>query len=90
MTKIYQVIMQDEYNNLYNIGFFDNLQDALPEINEWLSVYGTTIDELSEYPSTVDMCFDREIEVEDGGNYVYLRGFIFDKKALENIIGSLK
>ena len=78
--KKYQVIMQDEYNNLYHIGFYDKLSDALPDVNDWLSTYNTKIDEIEEYPSTFNTCFDRDIEVEDGENVVYLRGFIFDEK----------
>ena len=69
--------MQDEWDNLYHLGFFHNLKDAIPEVNSWLTTYNIEIDELSEYPSTFGMCFDRELEVED--SYVHIRGFIFDK-----------
>ena len=79
---IYQVIMQDEWDNLYHLGFFKNLKDAIPEVNSWLSTYNIEIDELTEYPSTFNMCFDRELEAEDV--YVRIRGFIFDK--LEEVI----
>lgn len=75
--KKYQVIMQDEYNNLYHIGFYDKLSDALPDVNDWLSIYNTKIDEIEEYPSTYSNCFDKDIEIEDEEIVVYLRGFIF-------------
>ena len=76
--KKYQVIIQDEWNNLYHIGFYDNLSDAIPDVNDWLQSYEVSIDELDEYPSTFSMCFDREIEVYDGESVIYIRGFIFD------------
>ena len=37
--KKYQVVFVDEYNNWYLIGFFDNLQDAEEELNEYLKDY---------------------------------------------------
>ena len=79
---IYQVIMQDEYNNLFCLGFYSNLDDAIPDVNDWLSAYSITIDEITEYPSTFGMCFDREIEVDDGESVVYLRGFVYDEEVL--------
>ena len=84
--KVYQVIMKDEWNNLYCLGFFNTLEEALPEVNEWLSTYDTTIDEIFEYPSTFSMCFDQDIEVEDGQNCVYLRGFILDKDKIKEVL----
>lgn len=74
---IYQVIMQDEWDNLYHLGFYKDLKDAIPEVNSWLSTYNVEIDELSAYPSTFGMCFDRGLETEDA--YVHIRGFIFDR-----------
>lgn len=78
MDNVYQVIIQDEYNNLYQIGFYNKLEDSLADINNWLSVYGVKIDELKEYPGTFSSCFDKEIEIDEG--YIGIRGFIFDKK----------
>ncbi len=85
---IYQVIMQDEYNNLFCLGFYKNLTDAIPDINEWLSTYDVQIDELSTYPSTFDICFDRDIDLEDCT--VYIRGFVMDEEVLYGIISSLR
>lgn len=76
--KKYQVIIQDEWNNLYHIGFYDKLSDAIPDVNDWLQSYEVSIDELAEYPSTFSMCFDKEVEVNDGENVIYIRGFIYE------------
>lgn len=74
-VKKYEVMMQDEWNNLYFIGFYDKLEDAIPEVNEWLEVYNVSIGELTEYASTFGPCFDTEVET-DTGEIVMIRGFI--------------
>lgn len=74
----YIVFMQDIWNNLYWVGEFDNLEDAIPKINDTLSGYGVSIDELKEYPSTFSMCFDTEIEIDENET-IMIRGFILDK-----------
>lgn len=79
--KIYEIIMQDESNNLYLLGFYRDLKDAVEDINEWLSTYDFELedDDLKEYPSTFNMCFDLDL-----GNFseelcgVYIRGFILE------------
>ena len=81
--KIYQVIMQDEYNNLFLLGFYKDLKDSIKDINDWLEVYNVSIDELGEYPGTFEPSFDREIEVEEEGCCVYVRGFILNEGALK-------
>ena len=73
--KKYIVFTQDEWNNLYLMGFYDDLKDAIPEVNDWLKIYGVEIDELEEYPSTFGYTFDKEIETKDE-NFVMVRGFI--------------
>lgn len=79
----YQVIIQDEWNCLYHIGFYDKLEDSLEDVNSFLfDCYDVKIDELMEYPSTWCTCFDREVEIDDGDNIVYVRGFIFDEETL--------
>ena len=35
--KKYQVVFVDEYNNWWLVGFFDNLRDAEPQVNEFLN-----------------------------------------------------
>ena len=39
----YQFILQDEYNNLFEIGYFKDLESAVPEINASLDVYHTSV-----------------------------------------------
>lgn len=89
--KKYQVIFVDEYNNWYLIGFFDNLQDAEPDLNNMLKDYTMLNDEdeevecqfgenkslghLNEYVSTFGNCFDRVIDADCG--CIEVRGFIF-------------
>lgn len=76
--KRYIVFMQDmTWNNMYWIGEYKVLADAIPEINEFLSGYDTQIEELIEYPSTFNMCFDKEIDLgEDSDECLMIRGFI--------------
>lgn len=76
LTKTYQIIIQDEFDNLYHIGFYKKLEDGLEDINYFLKAYETQIDELKEYSGTFGMCFDKNIEIEDGG--IMIRGFIFE------------
>lgn len=73
--KKYIVFTQDEWNNLYLMGFYDDLKDAIPEVNDWLKIYDVEIDELEEYPSTFGYTFDKEIETKDE-NFVMVRRFI--------------
>lgn len=81
-NKKYQVIMQDEYNNLFNLGFYDTLEEALPDVNEWLSLYDVKLDKLTEYASTFNMAFDVDIgmQFEDREDLmgIMVRGFIFE------------
>lgn len=72
--KRYLVIMQDEWNNLYYMGEYKELIDALPDINDFLEAYDIKLDELNEYPSTFGMCFDKDIETNSG--FVMVRGFV--------------
>lgn len=75
--KKYQIIMQDEYDNLYHIGFYDDLMDGIDDVNDWLRVYNVSIEDINEYASTFSTCFDKEIETEDG-TIVMIRGFVFE------------
>ena len=82
MKKRYIIFLQDIWNNLYWIGEYKSLSDAIPDINNELSGYGVSIDELQEYPSTFNMCFDTEImtgEDEDSGESIMIRGFILEE-----------
>ena len=74
VSKQYMVMMQDEWNNLYYLGLYKELQDALPDVNEFLEVYDVSLEELSEYPSTLGTCFDTEVEID--GGVIMVRGFV--------------
>lgn len=75
----YLVFLQDIWNNLYWIGEYGSLDDAIPDINKELDVYGVQIDELKEYPSTFGMCFDKEVYLdEEEGEAIMIRGFILE------------
>ena len=87
MNKRYEVIMQDECNNLYLIGEYKELKDSIEDINGFLSVYDVTIKEedLKEYASTFGGTFDLDIGMmyEDRDDLVgiMVRGFIlYDDK----------
>lgn len=73
--KKYEVFIQDEWNNLWLMGFYDTLSQAVPDVNDFLESYDVQIDDLSEYASTFGSCFDKEIEVKDG-EIIMVRGFI--------------
>ena len=45
LIKKYQVVFVDEYNNWYLVGFFDKLEDAVPEVNAYLESYELEEDE---------------------------------------------
>lgn len=82
MNKRYEVIMQDEWNNLYRLGEYKELKDSIEDINGFLSVYDVTIKEedLKEYASTFGGTFDLDIGMmyEDRDDLVgiMVRGFI--------------
>lgn len=94
MGKIYEVFMQDEYNNCYFIGFYNELKNAVPDINSFLEPYDAKIETLEEYPSTFGECFDTEVFKETNGDDdpdsgwtgVMIRGFIFDADLLGQVI----
>jgi hypothetical protein len=82
--KIYQVIIQDEYNNLTLVGFYKDLDDSIDDINEHLSTYNVRLSkgDLKEYPSTFSSVFDTDLadiflENEEVAG-VMIRGFILD------------
>ena len=90
--KKYQVVFVDEYNNWWLVGFFDNLRDAEPQLNDYLKCYNAcegdeeydhfafgdneTLGPLTEYMATSGWCFDRIIDVDAG--VIEVRGFIFE------------
>lgn len=79
--KIYQIIIQDEYNNLYHIGFYKQLKDCINDINSFLEIYNVKIEEndLKEYPSTFSSCIDLCLsDLFDDIEPIMIRGFIFE------------
>lgn len=44
-TKKYQVVFVDEYDNWFLIGFFNDLDEALPGVNGHLALYEADPDE---------------------------------------------
>lgn len=91
INKKYQIVFVDEYNNWFLVGFFDNLEDAVPEVNAYLETYefeeddelsgvpqfgkDANLGELTEYANTFSFCFDRIINTTCG--CVEVRGFVF-------------
>lgn len=82
----YQVVFVDEYDNWYEVGWYDDLEEAEEPLNDYLKLYkdedgnvpefgeGTNLGHLEEYPSTFTFCFDRFIDVDCG--CVQVRGFV--------------
>lgn len=71
----YIVFIQDEWNNLWWIGEYSKLSEALPDVNSFLDVYNVQLNELKEYTCTFGSAFDKEIETESG-EIIMVRGFI--------------
>ena len=89
-ASLYEVIMQDEYNNLYLLGFYGSLDDSIDDVNEFLSAYEDDgvvplkKGDLTEYVSTFESCFDREIEwknEDDRPGSIMIRGFILSAES---------
>ena len=90
-APLYEVMMQDEYDNLYLLGFYESLDDSIEDINGFIGAY---VDDgaiplekgdLAEYASTFGTCFDREIEwenEEDCPGTIMVRGFILSAKSV--------
>ena len=91
-APLYEVIMQDEYDNLYLLGFYGSLDDSIDDINGFLSVYEDDgvvplkKGDLAEYASTFGTCFDRPVEWENEEGCpgdIMVRGFILSAKDAE-------
>lgn len=61
--KVYQVFVSDLWNNNYLVGFFKDLDAAVPQINNFISEEKWFVKEgdLREYPSTFSTCFDNSL-----------------------------
>ena len=85
MKDLIQVIVQDEWNNLYEIGFYSDLEMALPDINQFLKVYDVEIESgmLSISAGTMGPVFDTNLgdlfpDREDELSGISVRGFVHD------------
>ena len=77
--KRYIVFMQDEWNNNFLLGDkYKSLDEALPDVNDWLKTYGIKVDKIEEYISTFGSCFDTELEGKDE-EFIMIRGFIIEE-----------
>lgn len=84
---IYQVIIQDEWNNLHHLGFYNELKDSIQDINDFIDAYNLqlTPDMLTTYPGTFGLVFDHNLGdlfqdlADDTAQGVYIRGFIFNE-----------
>lgn len=102
--KLYQVILQDEYNNLYEVGLYKSLDDSIKDLNKELEVYNIKLEkgDLREYPSTFGQCFDcylsdlaeskgiTDQEKIDEMLGVQIRGFILDSELITERISKLE
>ena len=88
-APMYEVIMQDECDNLYLLGFYGSLDDSIDDINGFLGAYEDDgaipleKGDLEEYASTFGTCFDREIEwknEDDCPGTIMVRGFVLSAK----------
>lgn len=88
-APLYEIVMQDEYDNLYLLGFYESLDDAIEDINDFISAYyedgaiPIKRGDLAEYASTFGACFDREVEwknEDDCPGSIMIRGFILSAK----------
>ena len=90
-APLYEVMMQDEYDNLDLLGFYESLDDSIEDINGFIGAYDDDgaiplkKGDLAEYASTFGSCFDREIEwehEEDCPGTIMVRGFILSAKSV--------
>ena len=60
MKYLYQVMFEDEYFNLYEVGWYENLDDAIEDINKfiWVDEFKLQKGDLSVYQGTFGLVFD--------------------------------
>ena len=60
MKYLYQVVFEDEYLNLFEVGWYENLDDAIDDINGfiWEDAFKLQKGNLSIYPSIFGFAFD--------------------------------
>lgn len=90
--KIYEVFLQDEWNNLTLFGFYERLCDSVNDINDYISnTYNVTISEndLQERAGTFGSVFDTDLGDIFPDNEelcgIMIRGFILYKDNMKVI-----
>lgn len=84
MNKIYQVLIQDNYNNLHLIGFYKQLKDSINDINEFLSIYNIKItkkdliENIGIFNTNFDLDLSSIFEKNDNAYGLYIRGFVLE------------
>lgn len=102
--EVYEVFITDIWNNNYLVGFYNNLEDSIEEINKHIvnEKYHITKEDLKVYVSTYGKCFDvcvgdiycgkipedEDIQWDEEMDMM-IRGFVFDKDNLLNNINKL-
>ena len=66
MKKVYEIIFVDEWNNFNQLGWYENLDDAIDDINKCLEVYANgkyklQKGDLKEYPGSFGSCIDMDL-----------------------------
>nr|DAR19805.1 MAG TPA: hypothetical protein [Bacteriophage sp.] len=91
-VPLYEVVMQDEYDNLYLLGFYGSLDDSIDDINTFIGAYDDERaipfkkGDLALHESTLGACFDRQVEWEDENDCpgdVWVRGFALSAKSVK-------
>lgn len=90
--KIYEVFIQDEWNNLTFLGFYENLDDSVNDINDYIEpTYGVRIKkgDVLERAGTFSSMFDTDLgdlfEDKEDLYGVMVRGFILDQEDFKSI-----
>ena len=76
MKKIYELIFVDEWNIFNQLGWYENLNDAIDDVNGCLEVYANgkyklKKGDLKEYPGSFGSCIDMDLSgfFADSGEY---------------------
>lgn len=95
-APLYEVIMQDEHDNLCPLGFHRAPDDAVGDANGFLAAYeddgAVPLEkgDLAEYASTFGSRFDREVErenEEDCPGTIMVGGFVLSAEAVAEDAG---
>ena len=102
--KVYEIFLNDIWNNCYLLGFYNNLDDAIDDINKNIvdEKFHLSKGDLKEYPSTFGYTFDTCVgdiylnkHPESNNDFysddenLWVRGFILDSQNLLNTLSEL-